>query len=90
MNQGLVLVVDDNEMNRDLLSRRLQRQGFTVVMAEDGKKALETIPEQPFDLVLLDVMMPQMNGYQVLEYLKADADLRHIPVIMTPGSLIFK
>ncbi|PSB09952.1 adenylate/guanylate cyclase domain-containing response regulator [filamentous cyanobacterium CCP2] len=82
MNQGLVLVVDDNEMNRDLLSRRLQRQGFTVVMAEDGKKALETIPEQPFDLVLLDVMMPQMNGYQVLEYLKADADLRHIPVIM--------
>lgn len=81
-DQGLVLVVDDNEMNRDLLSRRLQRQGFTVVMAEDGKQALECIRLQSFDLVLLDVMMPQMNGYQVLEYLKTDAELRHIPVIM--------
>lgn len=82
VNQGLVLVVDDNEMNRDLLSRRLQRQGFTVAMAEDGKQALDQIQLQPFDLVLLDVMMPQMNGYQVLEYLKADTNLRHIPVIM--------
>lgn len=77
-----MLVVDDNEMNRDLLSRRLQRQGFTVAMAEDGKQALEQIQSQPFDLVLLDVMMPQMNGYQVLEYLKTDTYLRHIPVIM--------
>lgn len=79
---GLVLVVDDNEMNRDLLSRRLHRQGFTVVMAEDGKQALDVVRTQPFDLVLLDVMMPHMNGYQVLEALKTDADLRHIPVIM--------
>lgn len=79
---ALVLVVDDNEMNRDLLSRRLKRQGFTVVMAEDGRQALETVRTQPFDMVLLDVMMPHMNGYQVLETLKADADLRHIPVIM--------
>jgi adenylate cyclase len=82
MNQGLVLVVDDNEMNRDLLSRRLQRQGYQIVMAEDGGQALETIRSQPFDLVLLDVMMPHLNGYQVLERLKADPDLRHIPVIM--------
>lgn len=79
---GLVLVVDDNEMNRDLLSRRLQRQGFTVVMAEDGAQALEQVRMQPFDLVLLDVMMPHMNGYQVLETLKADPHLRHVPVIM--------
>lgn len=79
---GLVLIVDDNEMNRDLLSRRLQRQGFTIVMAENGKQALDIVRTQPFDMVLLDVMMPQMNGYQVLEALKADADLRHIPVIM--------
>ncbi|NJO40058.1 MAG: response regulator [Cyanobacteria bacterium CRU_2_1] len=82
VDQGLVLVVDDNEMNRDLLSRRLQRQGFTVVMAEDGQQALDKLQTQPFDLVLLDVMMPQMNGYQVLEHLKADPNLRHIPVIM--------
>lgn len=79
---GLVLIVDDNEMNRDLLSRRLKRQGFTIVMAENGKQALDIVRTQPFDMVLLDVMMPQMNGYQVLEALKADADLRHIPVIM--------
>jgi class 3 adenylate cyclase len=82
LNQGLVLVVDDNEMNRDLLSRRLQRQGFTIVMAEDGQQALDKIRSQSFDLVLLDVMMPQMNGYQVLEYLKSDTNFRHIPVIM--------
>jgi class 3 adenylate cyclase/CheY-like chemotaxis protein len=81
-DQGVVLVVDDNEMNRDLLSRRLQRQGHTVLMAENGKQALVQLHTQPFDLILLDVMMPEMNGYQVLEHLKADAALRHIPVIM--------
>jgi adenylate cyclase len=81
-DQGLVLVVDDNEMNRDLLSRRLTRQGHTIVIAEDGLQALEKVRTQPFDLVLLDVMMPGMNGYQVLEHIKADATLRHIPVIM--------
>lgn len=81
-DQSLVLVVDDNEMNRDLLSRRLQRQGHAVVMAEDGKKALEQLQSQSVDLILLDIMMPEMNGYQVLEHLKADSVLRHIPVIM--------
>lgn len=81
-DQGLVLVVDDNEMNRDLLSRRLQRQGHTVVMAHNGRQAIKQLQTQPFDLVLLDVMMPEMNGYQVLEHLKADPALRHIPVIM--------
>jgi class 3 adenylate cyclase len=81
-NQGMVLVVDDNEMNRDLLSRRLQRQGHQVVNVADGQQALHQIQAQPFDLVLLDVMMPEMNGYQVLEQLKADPNLRHIPVIM--------
>ncbi|HIK56571.1 MAG TPA: response regulator [Synechococcales cyanobacterium M55_K2018_004] len=80
--QGCLLVVDDNEMNRDLLSRRLQRQGHTIVMAEHGKAALEKLRSHAFDLVLLDIMMPEMNGYQVLEILKADPDLRHIPVIM--------
>jgi adenylate cyclase len=82
LDHGLVLVVDDNEMNRDLLSRRLTRQGHTITVAEDGKQALEKMRSQRFDLVLLDIMMPEMNGYQVLEYLKADPDLRHIPVIM--------
>jgi adenylate cyclase len=80
--QGLVLVVDDNEMNRDLLSRRLTRQGHVVVMAENGLQALEKVAQQPFDLVLLDVMMPEMNGYEVLEHIKSAPHLRHIPVIM--------
>jgi adenylate cyclase len=84
MTQDLaaVLVVDDIEANRDLLGRRLQRQGHTVTLAQDGLQALELIQAQPFDLVLLDIMMPKMNGYQVLEHLKADPALRYIPVIM--------
>jgi adenylate cyclase len=75
-------VVDDNEVNRDLLARRLKRQGYVVGMAADGFQALEMIRAKPFDLVLLDIMMPQINGYQVLENLKMDESLRHIPVIM--------
>lgn len=81
-DQAAVLVVDDIEANRDLLGRRLQRQGHTVTLAQDGLQALELIQAQPFDLVLLDIMMPRMNGYQVLEHLKADPALRYIPVIM--------
>jgi phosphoserine phosphatase RsbU/P len=80
--QHRLLVVDDNEMNRDMLSRRLQRQGFRVDLAENGQQALESISAQPFDLILLDIMMPVMNGYDLLERLKADPVLRHIPVIM--------
>ncbi|WP_298932351.1 SpoIIE family protein phosphatase [uncultured Ramlibacter sp.] len=80
--QHRLLVVDDNEMNRDLLSRRLQRQGFLVELAQDGQQALEAIAAQAFDLILLDIMMPVMNGYDLLERLKADPALRHIPVIM--------
>ncbi len=79
---GRVLVVDDNEVNRDLLTRRVQRQGHIVTVAEDGIKAIALIQKEPFDLVLLDIMMPRMNGYEVLEYLKADPILRRIPVIV--------
>lgn len=79
---GLLLVVDDNEMNRDMLSRRLLRQGHQVEMATNGREALDMIEAHKFDLVLLDIMMPEMNGYEVLEYIKTDPSLRHIPVIM--------
>jgi DNA-binding response OmpR family regulator len=78
----LVLVVDDNEMNRDMLARRLQRQSCEVIMAEDGAAALEAVTKHAFDLILLDIMMPNVSGYEVLEKLKADASTRHIPVIM--------
>jgi phosphoserine phosphatase RsbU/P len=82
LRSGFLLVVDDNEMNRDMLSRRLQRQGHQVSVATDGREALTMIKAQKFDLVLLDIMMPEMNGYEVLEHLQADHTLRHIPVIM--------
>jgi DNA-binding response OmpR family regulator len=79
---GPVLVVDDNELNRDVLARRLERQGHQVKVAANGRQALEMVRAGQFDLVLLDIMMPELNGYQVLQQLKADAALRDIPVIM--------
>lgn len=81
-----LLVVDDSEANRDLLSRRLQRQGHTVSLAENGHVALEMMRAATIDLVLLDLMMPVLSGFDVLERLKADAALRHVPVIMISAS----
>jgi sigma-B regulation protein RsbU (phosphoserine phosphatase) len=69
-------------MNRDLLSRRLQQQGHTVSRAENGRQALEMIAAEEFDLVLLDIMMPELDGYAVLERLRADKTLDRLPVIM--------
>lgn len=77
-----ILVVDDNASNRDLLSRRLQRQGHTVLQAENGAAALALVEKEPLDLVLLDLMMPGISGYDVLESLKSDLRFRDIPVIM--------
>ena len=77
-----VLVVDDIEDNRELLKRRLEKQGHVVATAEDGKKALAMIEASPPDLVLLDIMMPEMDGFAVLERLKASAATRDIPVIV--------
>lgn len=78
-----LLVVDDNEDNRYTLTRRLSREGFSnIATATNGREALELLRAKPIDLVLLDIMMPDMNGYEVLEHLKADPQLQHIPVIM--------
>ena len=77
-----ILVVDDNASNRDLLSRRLQRQGHTVLQAEDGIIALAVVEKEAIDLVLLDLMMPGISGYDVLTFLKSDPRFREIPVIM--------
>lgn len=79
---GSILVVDDNEINRDLLSRYLERQGHTVRVADNGRQALEMIATGAFDLVLLDIMMPELNGYQVLQHLKHSETWRDLPVIM--------
>jgi phosphoserine phosphatase RsbU/P len=81
--EASLLIVDDNEDNRYTLSRRLARDGYTdVVAASNGGEALQLLRSRPFDLLLLDIMMPGMNGYEVLEQLKASRDLRHLPVIM--------
>ena len=77
-----LLVVDDNSMNRIMLSRYITKLGYQATLAENGRQALDKLQGQPFDLVLLDVQMPEMDGYQVLEHLKADPRLRDIPVIM--------
>ena len=79
---GRLLVVDDIEANRDLLARRLQSLGHEVETAVHGRAALEILSSRPIDLVLLDIMMPEMDGFQVLERLRADPALRTIPVIM--------
>jgi class 3 adenylate cyclase len=82
---GRILVVDDNASNRDLLFRRLSRDGHQVARAGSGQRALEILAVEEFDLVLLDLMMPDLNGFEVLERLKADERLHSLPVIMISG-----
>jgi adenylate cyclase len=77
-----ILVVDDILANRELLSRRLSRNGHVVSMVDGGKSALQLLAATQFDLVLLDLMMPDMNGFEVLRHLKSDPSTQHIPVIM--------
>ena len=77
-----VLVVDDNEMNRRVLVHRLEAQGYAVSTAVDGQDALDQITPGRFDLILLDLVMPRIDGREVLRRLKADESLRHIPVIV--------
>ncbi len=81
-SRGHVLVVDDEPLNREMLLRRLKRIGFTATGAQNGLEALEVVRRETFDLVLLDILMPVMDGFQTLERLKADEKLRYIPVIM--------
>ena len=79
---GRILIVDDNASNRDLLSRRLAREGYRVITAEDAAAAFARIAGEVFDLVLLDLMMPGMSGFEALCRLKSEENTRHIPVIM--------
>jgi two-component system cell cycle response regulator len=82
---GRVLVVDDERMNRMLLRRALEIQGHAVTEAEDGRQALDRLRESSFDVVLLDIVMPVLDGYATLEEIKADPVLRHLPVIIISG-----
>lgn len=79
---GHILVVDDNRMNRIKLARGLEQQGHTVALAENGQQALEMVRAAPFDVMLLDIVMPEMDGYQVLATMKSDRTLRDIPIIV--------
>lgn len=82
-DQRKILIVDDNDDNRYTLSEYLKREGFTnLVTAENGRIALDKLNENGFDLVLLDLNMPEMNGIEALRKIKSDDKLRHIPVIM--------
>jgi len=80
--KGDLLVVDDNRVNRLLVARTLEQLGHRVAFAENGRQALEMLRSHPADLVLLDIEMPEMNGYETLEALAADAKLRDIPIVM--------
>lgn len=80
--KGRILVVDDNRMNRIKLSRGLEQQGYAVELAEGGQQALDLLENAAFDVVLLDIIMPEMDGFQVLEQIKCNPELRDIPVIV--------
>jgi two-component system cell cycle response regulator DivK len=76
-----ILLVEDNEMNRDMLSRRLQRRGYRIVTAENGEQGLSLARVEAPDLILMDITLPEMDGWEVSRLLKADESTRHIPII---------
>jgi adenylate cyclase len=77
-----ILIVDDEPLNVDLLEQELELLGHDTIAASDGAAALQILARQPLDLMLLDIMMPQLDGYEVLARIKSDVELRHVPVIM--------
>jgi len=83
---GHMLVVDDNRVNRLLLTHALEQNGHHVSTAEHGKIAMDMLRSKTFDVILLDIDMPEMNGFEVLEALLKDDHLRDLPVIMTSAS----
>ena len=76
-----ILLVEDNEMNRDMLSRRLQRKGYTVIAAHDGEQGHLLACSKSPDLILMDISLPMMNGWEVTRRLKSHPDTRNIPII---------
>ena len=76
-----VLLVEDNEMNRDMLSRRLQRRGYEVLLAVDGQQGIDMSRRESPDILLLDMSLPVKDGWQVAREMKADDSLRRIPII---------
>src|SRR5215216_4617287 len=85
LSGGRVLVVDDDRVNRMLLTRSLEREGHHVRCAENGLEALDLLRDDPCDVVLLDIVMPELDGVSVLERVKSDSALQDLPVIMISG-----
>lgn len=84
-----ILLVEDNEMNRDMLSRRLQRKGYSVITAHDGEEGHLLARSEMPDLILMDISLPVMNGWEVTRLLKNNSSTRHIPIIaLTAHALV--
>src|SRR5580658_173612 len=81
-HRNRILIVDDEELNRDVMSRRLARSGFDVAQASDGPSALRLIADRPFDLVILDTMMPGMSGLEVVQRVRVSHSPSDLPIIM--------
>ena len=77
-----ILIVEDNEMNRDMLSRRLERKGYDVVMAEDGKKGVDMSKSENPDLILMDLSLPVMDGWEATSTIKGNEETKKIPIIV--------
>jgi CheY-like chemotaxis protein len=76
-----ILVVEDNEMNRDMLTRRLERKGYQVITATDGNRGISVARAESPDLILMDMSLPEMDGWEAARRLKSDRSTQHIPVI---------
>lgn len=76
-----LLLVEDNDMNRDMLSRRLSRRGYDVSIAIDGRDGLDRARAEPFDVIVLDMSLPELDGWQAARLLKADPATAHVPIV---------
>ncbi len=85
-----ILLVEDNEMNRDMLSRRLERKGYSVVIAQDGKQGYQLAHSEAPDLILMDLSLPVMDGWEVTRLLKAEEATRHIPIIVLTAHVLIR
>ena len=81
MNDKVILLVEDNELNRDMLSRRLQRKGFEVAMAVDGRQGVEMALTGQYDLILMDMSLPEIDGWEATRRVREAPETRHVPII---------
>src|SRR5512143_1106982 len=77
-----ILIVEDDPIDRTLLATCLEQEGYAVRTAENGKQVVDMLDREPFDLIILDLLMPEMDGFEVLEWIKTRPGLQHLPVIV--------